>query len=142
MRIGSRCTFLAAALLAGAGAGATEMSYMPLNPSFGGNPLNGPALLSSAQATKKFKEESGLGASSLLNKSPLQTFNETLERSILSQLSSSAASKLMNSSGQLVPGTLETGNFRINIVDTGNGSLQVTSTDKVTGASSSFEVSK
>lgn len=119
---------------------ATELVYVPVNPNFGGSPLNAPGLLNSAQATSKHKETSGLGGSSLLNRTPLQQFNESLERSILSRISAGATSQIFGERGELVPGTVETGNFRIDIVDVGDGSLSVTTTDKVTGASSSFTV--
>ncbi|HEX7386101.1 MAG TPA: curli assembly protein CsgF [Castellaniella sp.] len=36
------------------GAMAGQLFYTPVNPSFGGNPLNGPNLLQSAQAQKRF----------------------------------------------------------------------------------------
>jgi curli production assembly/transport component CsgF len=42
--------------------------------------------------------------------------------------------------GKLKPGTVETGNFRIDIVDAGGGVLVITTTDKVTGATTSFQV--
>lgn len=35
-------------------ASAEQLVYTPVNPSFGGNPLNGPTLLQSAQAQKRF----------------------------------------------------------------------------------------
>lgn len=128
-------------LLMAAASQATELVYIPINPSFGGNPLYGPVLLGGAQATNKHKEADLLNGSSLSRQTPLQQFNETLERSILSQLASSATSKIL-SGGQLSPGIVETGNFRINVVDMGNGALMVTTTDKVTGASTSFQVGK
>lgn len=122
---------------------ATEMVYTPINPSFGGNPNNGPNLMGSAQATNKHKEKAtGLGGSPLLNQTPLQQFNETLERSILGQLASSATTKLIGRDGKLIPGNLETGNFRISIVDLGNGALRITTTDKTSGAQTAFEVSQ
>ena len=39
-------------------ASATEMVYTPINPSFGGNPLNANMLLSKAQAQNKHKAPS------------------------------------------------------------------------------------
>ena len=79
---------------------------------------------------------------SLLQKTPLQTFNDNLERAILGQLASSASQKLIGggANGGLMPGTVETGNFTIRISDLGGGALQVTTTDKVTGVSTSFQV--
>src|SRR5690606_9755193 len=68
---------------------ATELVYFPLNPSFGGSPLNGQVLLNSALATNKHKDprvdEFGLD-----EQSPLDIFNETLERAVLSQLAAAA----------------------------------------------------
>ena len=121
-----------------AAAGASELVYVPVNPNFGGLPSNGPGLLSSASATNKHVQ-SGLGASSL-NQTPLQQFNQTLERMMLSQLASAATSKLMGSDGKLLPGTFSTENFIITVADLGGGLLRVTTTDKTSGAVTSFEV--
>lgn len=120
---------------------ATELVYTPINPSFGGNPLYGSYLLGSAQATNKHKDPDSLGGSNFANQSPLEQFNSSLERSILSQLASAATSKILNN-GQLVPGSIETGNFLITVVDSGGGMLTITTTDKVTGATTSFQVAK
>lgn len=132
--VGGICLSVAASALA------TELVYTPINPSFGGSPLYGSVLLGTASATNKHKdpEASALGSAS---QDPLSQFNESLERAVLSQLASSATSRILNN-GQLVPGNIETGNFRINVIDTGGGALMVTTTDKVTGASSSFVVGK
>lgn len=138
--VGIGCALAAVSIFTAPAAQATELVYVPINPSFGGSPLYGSVLLGSAQATSKHKETdaSGFGAGS---QDPLKQFNETLERAVLSQLASSATSKILVN-GQLVPGAIETGNFRINVVDSGGGGLTVTTTDKVTGASSSFVVGK
>lgn len=129
-----------AALLAACGpsALATELVYSPVNPSFGGSPLNGPVLLNAAQAQSKYKEPE----SATLQKSGLQDFNDLLERSILSQLASAATSSVLGSNGRLTPGTVETGNFRINILDLGGGALRISTTDTVTGQTTSFQVAQ
>jgi len=126
-------------LLATASASATELVYTPVNPNFGGHPSNGPTLLSLASATNKHGLQSGLGSSSL-NQTPLQQFNQTLERMVLSQLASSATSKLMGQDGKLVPGSFTTENFVITVTDLGGGILRVTTTEKSTGVVTSFEV--
>jgi curli production assembly/transport component CsgF len=128
----------ALALLAG-GACATELVYVPVNPSFGGYPANGPGLLASASATNKHTA-GALGGSSLLNQTPLQQFNQTLERTVMSQLASAATSKLMGQDGKLTPGTFSTANFTITVTDLGGGVLRVTTTEKSTGATTTFEV--
>jgi len=126
------------ALWAG-GAGATELVYVPVNPNFGGSPNNAPGLLAVASATNKHGLQSGLGSSSL-NQTPLQQFNQTLERMVLSQLASSATSKLLGQDGKLIPGTFTTENFIITVTDLGGGILRVTTTEKATGVVTSFEV--
>jgi curli production assembly/transport component CsgF len=132
--------FLACGLaLWGAAASASELVYVPVNPNFGGSPSNGPGLLGSASATTKHSQ-SGLGGASALNQSPLEQFNQTLERMMLSQLASAATSKLMGRDGKLLPGTFSTENFIITVTDLGGGLLRVTTTDKSSGAVTSFEV--
>ena len=119
---------------------AGELVYTPVNPSFGGSPLNGSVLLNSAQAQNRTKDPDAPAPMQANQQTSLQQFNDILERSVLSRLASAATSGIMGSSGQLVPGTVNTGNFSIQISDLGGGLLQVTTTDKATGQSTSFQV--
>jgi curli production assembly/transport component CsgF len=128
-----------AACAAGLDAKATDLVYVPVNPAFGGSPLNGPGLLATAQATNKHKDPFS-ARDSLLDKTPLEQFADMLERSMLGQLSAAAMSGVIGSNGKLQPGSVETGNFRITIVDTGGGVLTITTTDKTTGASTTFQI--
>lgn len=114
---------------------ASELVYVPTNPVFGGTPLNGSAFLSAAQMTNKHKDPSATG-----RQNALQQFTDMLERSVLSQLAAAATSGVMGSGGKLRPGSVETGNFRIDIVDAGGGVLTITTTDKTTGAATSFQI--
>jgi curli production assembly/transport component CsgF len=120
------------------GVHATDLVYVPVNPSFGGNPNNAPGLLATAQATKKHEDQSQTNA--LSNQSPLAQFNQTLERTVVGQLASAATSKLIAADGKLIPGTLQTANFTIGIEDLGAGMLRVTTTDRITAATTSFMV--
>jgi curli production assembly/transport component CsgF len=116
--------------------------YQPVNPSFGGNPLNGPNLLNSANAQNKLTDPS---ASSLFGRGTqgqLDLFNQRLQSLILDRIASGLSDSLFDSSGNLVPGTVETSTFLINIVDQGNGTLIITTTDKTTGASTSFQITQ
>ncbi|WP_426113436.1 curli assembly protein CsgF [Massilia sp. PWRC2] len=119
---------------------ATDLVYVPTNPSFGGNPVNGSILLNSASATNKHPAPTA-ASNGTLAQTPLQQFNSMLERSILSQLAAATGSKI-SAGGKLVPGTVETANFSITILDLGGGLLQITTTDKATGLSTSFQVSQ
>ncbi|MDR4652298.1 MAG: curli assembly protein CsgF [Nitrosomonas sp.] len=112
---------------------ATELVYTFENPSFGGNPLYGAALLNNAQAQNEEKD-------TLADQTPLEKFNETLQRSILNRLSSTVAGQVIGDQGELIPGTVETTDFIIDIVDIGGGLLTITTTDKATGNSTSFSI--
>lgn len=135
----SKVSLMAALVLAGvADASATVLVYVPVNPAFGGSPLNGPTLLNTAQATNKHKDP--MSSSSLLSKTPLQQFNDMLQRSLLGQLATATVGGILGSGGKLKPGSVETGDFRIDIVDAGGGVLIITTTDKSTGETTSFQV--
>ncbi|WP_409425693.1 curli assembly protein CsgF [Pseudoalteromonas sp. RW-H-Ap-1] len=60
-------------------ASATEIIYTPINPSFGGNPLNANMLLSKAQAQNKHKAP-------VIEKGYAEQFQDTLERTYLNRM--------------------------------------------------------
>ncbi|GAA78151.1 curli production assembly/transport component CsgF [Pseudoalteromonas sp. BSi20495] len=60
-------------------AAATEIIYTPINPSFGGNPLNANMLLSKAQAQNKHKAP-------VIEKSYTEQFQDSLERTYLNRM--------------------------------------------------------
>ena len=129
---------LAALALAAGTAAASELVYVPTNPAFGGSPLNASGFLATAQVSNRHKEPAAEPSGGKQN--ALQQFTDMLERSVLSQLSAAATSGVMGSGGKLHPGSVETGNFRIDIVDAGGGVLMITTTDKTSGQSTSFQV--
>ncbi len=130
---------LAVTLVSAASAG--QLIYTPVNPSFGGNPLNGNYLLGSAQAQNKHEPPSqDLGKSELGQLTALDRFNQTLEQSVLSRISAAATSQLFDNSGNLIPGTVNTQTFTIVVADAGSGLLTITTTDKTTGQTTSFQV--
>ena len=130
----------AAAFICVTSAFASDLVYTPMNPAFGGNVLNGSVLLNAAQAQNKTKDPDAPKPLGGTQQSSLQQFNDILERSVLSRLAAAATSGIMGPTGQLIPGKVSTGNFDIQISDLGGGVLQVTTTDKVTGAATSFQV--
>ncbi len=119
---------------------ATEIVYEPVNPNFGGNPLNGSFLLNQAQAQNSLTDPNSFSS---LDAEPtaLDRFNDSLERLVLSRVASSLTSSLFGPSGELIPGLLETQDFTILIEDLGDGTLRITTTDKNTGDNTSFDVS-
>lgn len=120
-------------------ASASELIYMPINPAFGGNPMNGAVLLNEAQAINTYKDP-GLAAQ---QKTPGQQFSDSLQRSVISRLSFSAASGLVDAQGNLVATAqpLQTADFTITISNlAGTGNMQVTAVDRITGQTTSFSV--
>jgi len=113
--------------------------YQPVNPSFGGNPLNGPNLLNQANAQNKLTDPNASSLFGRAGQSQLDLFNQRLQALILDRIASSLSDSLFNN-GQLQPGVVDTSAFRIEIVSLANGNLLITTTDKATGASTSFEV--
>ncbi|MGF1703535.1 curli assembly protein CsgF [Photobacterium makurazakiensis] len=112
------------------GTEASELIYTPVNPNFGGSPLNSNHLLGIANAINDHKNPD---ASSLLDEqSDLDRLAASLESRLISQLLSDV--------GNGNTGQLATDDFLLNIVDN-NGELTIQITDKETGESSTIQVS-
>lgn len=115
---------------------AAPLYYTPTNPSFGGNPLNGSVLLNNANAQNDYsdpdddEDETALGE-----------FNDRLQRSLLNRLTNTLAAQLVDEEGNLVPGVTETTDFTIEIIDLGDGTTSISTTDRLTGDTTTFTVS-
>lgn len=118
-------------------ANASELVYTPVNPSFGGNPLNGAVLLNQATAQNKFKESTDSGEDTALTQ-----FNTMLQSAILSRVSSAVTSSIVGADGSLIPGTVDTTDFSIAITNLQTGVLQIVTTDKKTGQTTQFQVNQ
>ena len=120
-------------LLLSAGASATELAYTPVNPSFGGSPLNGAWLLGNAQAQNNKKDPDALDRSSLLsNQSALDRFTSQLESRLLSDLLADVRDQKT--------GSLTTNDFVIRVYNGDDGVLIVEITDRLTGEMSEIIV--
>ncbi|MCZ2085540.1 MULTISPECIES: curli production assembly/transport component CsgF [unclassified Kaistella] len=95
--------------------GAQQFVYKPINPAFGGDTFNYQWLLSSAASQNQFKGDTSLYDSL----SSLDSFTESLNRQLLSQLSQ----KLFGD--QFGDGNLKPGNYTF-----GSMYVQVTQSDK------------
>ncbi|WP_250458994.1 curli assembly protein CsgF [Microbulbifer litoralis] len=118
-------------LLSGGLASATELIYEPVNPNFGGNPLNGSYLLSNAQA-QDTHEDPDAPEDLYEQPSPLDRFTDSLETRLLNQLLTDVGN---GNSGELV-----TDDFIVQILDN-DGVLTVLVTDRNTGDKSEIVVS-
>jgi curli production assembly/transport component CsgF len=105
---------------------ATELVHRAVDPSFGGNPLNGSFLINQASEQNNTKEPTAP------EKSQLQTFTENLQGDILSGLSNAASGRLLDANGNLIPNsTINVGNFSVSVSGESNGSVTVSITDGI-----------
>ncbi|MCH8537970.1 MAG: curli assembly protein CsgF [Alkalimonas sp.] len=96
---------------------ATELVYTPINPSFGGNPMNGSFLLQKAQIHQPARAE----------KNFVDRFREALERNIINTLTRRIAD------GDIVDGVYDTGEFLVDVTTGTDGSVTVRITNNLTG---------
>ncbi|GIC79290.1 curli production assembly protein CsgF [Moritella sp. F3] len=109
---------------------ASELVYTPVNPSFGGNPLNSSYLLGTAAANNDYsgpKIDSGFE-----EKSALERLASSLESRLISQILSDASE---GKTGQLI-----TEAFTVNVVEGEGGALLIHLVDNLTGESSTIQV--
>ena len=107
----------------------TELVYQPVNPSFGGSPLNAGALLNSAQAQNKHQDPSRRSSE---RPSELDRLTASLQSRLLSQLLADV--------GNGNTGSFSTDQFNLSIVDDGLGGLSISITDTVTGETTNISV--
>ena len=110
---------------------ATELVYTPINPSFGGNPLNGTWLLNNAQAQNDYDDPDLKDRASLAGTSALERFSSQLQSRLLGQLLDNI------STGNT--GSLSTEAFIVNVLDD-SGALTIEVTDRATGEVSEIQV--
>ncbi len=122
-----------------ASSGASELVYTPVNPSFGGNPLNSNHLFNIANGQNDHGDSGLRGAS---QKSELDQFNERIQRLVLSQIASAVARPIVGSGGELVPGEVETQDFVITVENIGSDMLRITTLEKLTGEETVFELNQ
>ncbi|QIZ77151.1 curli assembly protein CsgF [Ferrimonas lipolytica] len=99
---------------------ATQITYTPVNPSFGGNALNGTFLLSKAQSQNDHTED-------YEEASFVEQFQDALERNLLYSLTSDIAN------GDFASGTYNTGEYIVQVIDTDPANVVVQITDIATG---------
>ncbi|HAG79262.1 curli assembly protein CsgF [Stutzerimonas kunmingensis] len=117
---------LLASLLLSTGASATELVYTPVNPSFGGSPLNGAWLLGNAQAQNSKKDPDAIDRSSLLeDQSALDRFTSQLESRLLGDL--------LNDARDGKTGAITTDDFFVRVYNGDDGVLIVEIKDRLTG---------
>jgi curli production assembly/transport component CsgF len=112
-------------------ASATEIVYTPNNPSFGGNPANGPIMMNSAQAQDNHRDPSFSSAFDRF--SNVDSLAQQLQGLALSNLTSKI------SGGTLKTGTFTIGTMVISLTPVGSN-VRVTITDLATGGSTVIDL--
>lgn len=116
-----------------------QLVYKPINPAFGGDTFNYQWLLSSANAQNQFDNKDNL--SDLLGKmNSLDSFSESLNRQILSQLSQKLFENQFGD-GELKPGNYLVGSLYVQISSTAQG-LLISILDTSTGDQSEIVIPK
>lgn len=119
-------------LVAGTAAPATasDLIYRPINPSFGGNPLNSGHLRGLAESQKNFDEETA-SLSTSSTQTNAERFVSSLESRLLSALSSQVADAIFGDNPQDA-GTVVFGDTTVTFVR-GLETISLTITDPETG---------
>ena len=120
-------------LLLVAGVGATEMVYQPINPSFGGNPMNGSYLLNKASGQNKHK-------ASVEAKSYADKFQESLERSYINQMVRKITDQAFGESDLQEDSIFSSGDYEILVMGSNPDTISVQITNSVSGEVTLIEV--
>jgi curli production assembly/transport component CsgF len=123
---------LAAACLLASAASAQDLTYEPINPSFGGNPFNSAHLLGVAGAQNDYKDPA---AKSTTGASQSDLFARQLQSRLLSALSSQITNAIfgenaqesgeVNFGGQIISWTRSLESVTVTIIDEATGSETV-----------------
>ena len=100
---------------------AQQLVYKPVNPAFGGDTFNYQWLMSSASAQNQF-DEGNSRFNTLGNGNSLDSFTDSLNRQILSELSRKLFGDKFGD-GDLQPGTYVFGSIYLEVIQTGQGLL-------------------
>lgn len=138
--IGGFALLLVLMLVSGGKLHAQQLIYTPINPSFGGSPLNGSWMQSEAQAEKTFSAPSSPSSSGLYGAgtSALSNFQSTLDNAVLSELSQKIVSQIF-SQNALTAGHYQFGNYIVDINPASDG-IHINIQDNLNGGSTSVIV--
>ena len=126
----TNCLILTVVVMLSPLVNSSELVYTPINPSFGGNPLNSTILINHANAINDYQDPNA-SSFDFEEESPLERLASSLESRLISQL--------LADIGNGNTGQLETDDFFLNVLDS-NGLLTVQIVDKATGESTEISV--
>ena len=116
---------------------AQDLVYTPKNPAFGGSPINYQWLLNSANTQNKF---TATGDASRFQRDPLEDFQNSLQRQILSQLTRDIVRNQFGEDGQPAEDSrFEFGEFTIDVTPGPDG-VQIRIFNILTGDETSITI--
>lgn len=131
---------LAATILCGyaASASAGQLTYTPVNPSFGGNPLNGTYELGLATANNSRYLTNPATQPATTGASAVQQFQNQITSSLLSQIASTVSQEIIG------PNAKNSGTFNINgqviQFNQAGGQINIGITDAASGAKTQIQI--
>lgn len=120
---------VAALLLLAAPAAAGDLIYRPVNPNFGGNPLNGSFLLNGAQLQNDFEQP---------EPDPIEEFQDGLQTRLLGRVSAEIENRIFGENPQ-DSGTFPIGDLEIAYERVG-GVIALSIVDLTTGGETVIEI--
>ncbi|QCG93107.1 hypothetical protein E6C67_03965 (plasmid) [Azospirillum sp. TSA2s] len=115
----------------------SELTYTPINPSFGGNPFYSQHLLGSANANNKFEKPRNDGL--LAPQDPSKEFERVIQSSLLSRISAQIADQIYGENARDT-GRFVIGNTTVEFNKTGNGTTAVRISDTTSGGQTLIEI--
>lgn len=115
---------------------ANDIVYTPINPSFGGDPLNGNFLINGAQIQNEFTESSS--RTSREETDPLSEFTDTLQRRLLGAISAQIVESIYGENPS-DDGTFQVGDTQVNFDRVGD-QVNVTILDLATGGETTISL--
>jgi len=110
---------------------AEQLKYQPINPAFGGSPLNGSFLMGNATAQRQY-------AAPVKRKDPVEEFSRQIQASLLSRISREISDAILGEDAK------ESGHFSVGGTEVdferADGQIAVTIKDPRTGASTLIEL--
>jgi curli production assembly/transport component CsgF len=120
------CVLAAGCLSVAPAATASELLYTPINPTFGGSPLNSTQLMSEASAQKP-----SAPVTASVQQSTAQQFVQMLQSQLYASLANSVANAITGQNAQAA-GTIKLNSMQLSW-NTVNGETSITMTDFSTG---------
>jgi curli production assembly/transport component CsgF len=118
-----------------------QLVYKPINPAFGGDTFNYQWLLSSASAQNQFDQKTNDFSSLLDGANSLNSFTQSLNRQILSELSRKLFNDQFGEGSSIQPGNYIFGSLYLQVTTTAQG-LLINILDTSTGDQSEIVIPK